>query len=114
MPHLIIEYAQTMNVDARMPAMLDAVHHAAVRTGLFEESHIKVRAIPVRFYRTGGSDDPFVHVQARIHEGRTDAQKAELSEAVLSAVRDQGWSARYLTVEVVEMHKASYRKLTLT
>lgn len=110
MPHLIIEFSQELAGAERIGSMLEAVHHAAAATGLFEESHIRVRAMPFAYYSTGGKREPFVHVQCRIHAGRSAAQKKQLSEAVLSALREQAWSMKVMTVEVVEMDRASYAK----
>lgn len=110
MPHLIIEYSQAQAEADQVEALLDAVHRAAAETGLFEESHIRVRAVPITHYRVGGEREHFVHVQCRIHAGRNEAQKRQLSEAVLSAFREQDWAVKVMTVEVVEMDRSSYAK----
>lgn len=112
MPHLIIQYAQELARDEQVPPMLDAVHEAAASTGLFDESHIRTRAFPVAFYRVGTGRDPFIHAQLRILPGRTPAQKTTLSNAVLAALREQGWAAKVITVEVVDMDGESYAKHT--
>ncbi len=112
MPHLIIEYAQELATAGQVAKMLDAVHDAAYATGLFEQSHIRTRAIPVEFYRTGMSRAPFVHAQLRIHGGRDTTQKRILSDAVLNALRGQGWEAESITVEVVDMDKQTYARHT--
>ena len=110
MPHLIIEFSQDLAEAEQVEAMLDAVHQAAAGTGLFEVSHIRVRAVPVAYYRVGGEREPFIHVQCRIHAGRSEAQERQLSEAVLAAMREQGWPAKVITVEVVEMDRLTYAK----
>lgn len=110
MPHLIIEFAQGQAGDAQVEALLDAVHHAAATTGLFEASHIRVRAYPVAYYRLGGEQRPFIHAQLRIHSGRSLAQRQALSQAILTALHAQQWPAQVITVEVVEMERASYAK----
>jgi 5-carboxymethyl-2-hydroxymuconate isomerase len=110
MPHLIIELPQGLAEVGQVEAMLDDVHRAAADTGLFEESHIRVRAIAVAHYRVGGVREPFIHAQCRIHVGRSEEQRKHLSEAVLSAIREQGWPAKVISVEVVEMDRASYAK----
>lgn len=110
MPHLIIEFSQGQAHDDQVEAMLDAVHHATRGLGLFDESHIRVRAIPVSFYRSGGRKAHFIHAQCRIHDGRTAVQKRALSEAVLASLKAQGWPATVITVEVVELDRASYVK----
>lgn len=110
MPHLIVEYADDLATDDDVIPMLDAVHAAAVSTGLFDETHIKTRAIPVRHYRTGTGHGPFIHAQLRIKAGRTEAQKRELSGAVLAAIRSRDLPAQVITVEVVDMDVATYAK----
>lgn len=110
MPHVIVEFARELASDAQVMAMVDAVHRAVVASGLFEIDHVKTRAIPLMFYRCGTGSDPFMHAQLRIHAGRTDVQKKALSDAVLAALCAQGWPAKVVTVEVVEMNRASYAK----
>lgn len=112
MPHLIIEFSHGQAGDEQVESMLDAVHRAAAETILFDESHIRVRAIPVNFYRIAGRREHFIHAQCRIHPGRTEEQRRELSAAVLKALRQQQWPAPSLTVEVVEMDRATYAKQT--
>ena len=110
MPHLIIEYSESLATPEQVPPLLDAVHEAAVATGLFEESHIRTRAIPVRFYRTGRGTAPFIHAQLRILSGRTEEQKHGLSHAIVHAIRAHGWAAQVITAEVVDMDRATYAK----
>jgi len=110
MPHLIIEYAETTVTDIQVDTMMEAVHDAAVATGLFDEANIKIRAIPLRYYRLGHNGGGFIHVQCRIHTGRSDEQRRQLSEAVLAALCEIPLSVKVTTVEVVEMDSASYTK----
>ncbi len=110
MPHLIIEFSKGLVGAVQVEAMLDNVHRAAVGTALFEESNIRVRAFPVTYYRVGGVSEHFIHVQCRIHAGRSEAQRKQLAEAVLSAIRGQGWPTKVVTVEVVEMDRSTYAK----
>ena len=112
MPHMIIEFSHDLATAERIGNMMDAVHQAALSTGLFEEGHIKIRMIPVQYYRTGKSRDAFIHAQLRIHAGRNSEQKKMLSEAVLVSIRDQHWPVKRLTVEVVDMDRESYSRYT--
>ena len=113
MPHLIIEFARDLADDTQVSALLEAVHQAAAASGLFQLSHIRSRAIPLSFYRAGEDNAGFIHAQLRIHAGRDAAQKQALSSAVLAAIRGQGWPVRSITVEVVEMDRASYSKYSV-
>jgi len=113
MPHLIIEYPQDCVTDVQIESLLDTLHRAALQSGLFDESHIRLRAVPLNHYRSGGKHKSFIHVQCRIHAGRTDDQKRLLSEAILAAIREQALAVAVITVEVVEMDRASYAKYAL-
>ena len=110
MPHLIIEFSRGLATDHQINAMLNAVHEAAAGTDLFDESHIRVRAIPVDYYRVGGKHEPFIHTQCRIHYGRGAEQKRQLSDAVLAAIKAQALIAKSITVEVVDMDRSTYAK----
>jgi len=111
MPHLLIEFSRDLASDAQIAAMLDAIHKAVAATGLFEASHIRVRAYPTHLYRVGGHSKPFIHAQIRIHAGRSAEQKRHLSDVVLKTIRDQQRTAHSITVEVVEMDRVSYSRL---
>lgn len=110
MPHLIIEYSQSLASAQQVESMLDYVHQAVQKNGLFDASHIKIRAHPVTFYRVGGTDECFIHAQLRIKPGRTVQQKKSLSDAVLDALKRLAWPARVITVEVIDMDNESYAK----
>jgi len=110
MPHLIIEYVQTLATDEQVSMLLDTVHHAALASELFPEDHIKTRAVPVKFYRVGSGDEPFIHAQLRIKAGRNEEQKQALSSMVLAAIKSLQWPAKVITVEVVDMDVSSYAK----
>lgn len=112
MPHLIIEFSHELASDERLGSMMQAVHESAFSSGLFEESHIKIRMIPIRYYLTANSRDSFLHAQLRILSGRTPEQKKMLSQAVLAAIQDQHWPVKRITVEVVDMDRDSYFRHT--
>ena len=112
MPHLIIEFSRGQAAAPQVEALLDAAHRAAVASGLFEEGHIRVRASELEYFRVGGRADHFIHLQCRIHSGRDAGQRAQLSRALLAALQGQQWPAASITVEVVEMERATYAKYT--
>jgi len=112
MPHMIIEFSQELASDERIGSMMDAIHQAALSTGLFEESHIKVRMLPIQYYITNKVRDSFIHAQLRILSGRSTEQKKILSETVLASIKDQHWPVKRITVEVVDMDSDSYSRYT--
>ena len=113
MPHLVIEYSEDVAEQADIDAIVDAAHDGAMDSGLFPEYDIKTRAIGYRHHRTGQTRDSFVHVTVHLLDGRSDAQKSELGEAVLARLLPLLPRVASVGVEIVDMHRASYRKRVL-
>ena len=86
MPHCIIDYSQDVAAQLDIDTLIEAVHLGAMDSGLFPEYDIKTRAIEFAQHRTGQTRDSFVHVAVHLLDGRSDEQKAGLSEAVLARI----------------------------
>jgi 5-carboxymethyl-2-hydroxymuconate isomerase len=111
MPHLIIEYSDNLNCD--IPLLMEAVYNAAVKSGVMVSEDIKVRAHPYTHFRLAHNQQQFVHVSCRLLAGRTQQQKTGLSEIIrqkLSKILPDIYS---LSVEIVDMEPASYKKRLL-
>jgi len=113
MPHLIIEYSADVADQVAIRDIVDAAHDGAMSSELFPEYDIKTRAIAYRDHRTGQTRDSFVHVTVRLLDGRSDEQKAMLGEAVLGCIEPLLPRVASVGVEIVDMHRASYRKRVL-
>ena len=109
MPHCVIEHAASLDAGALVPA----VFAAAKSAGLFEPdgADIKVRAIAYDHYLTGPAKSDFVHVSIRLLSGRTVEQKQLLSQAVLAQLQTLALPRCSLTVEVIDIERASYAKV---
>ncbi len=108
-PHCIIEHSQTLMANS----LLDAVHQVAINSALFQSDDIKSRAIAYEHYFSAKQGQNFVHVTVKILSGRELAQRSHLSEMILQALRQLNLTAVSLTVEVVEIERASYAKLVV-
>lgn len=64
----------------------------------------------MRHYRAGAAQETFIHVEVRLLSGCNEAQKKQLGELVLDAMRGQGWGADQASVEIVDMDRDSYAK----
>ena len=113
MPHLIIEYSDDVAGQVEIGAIVDAAHQGAMSSGLFPEYDIKTRATGYRDHRTGQTRDSFVHVTVRLLDGRSDEQKAALADVVLAQIEPLLGQVASVGVEIVDMHRASYRKRVL-
>jgi 5-carboxymethyl-2-hydroxymuconate isomerase len=113
MPHCVIEYSEGVDDAVDIDALVAAVHAGALESDLFPEYDIKTRAVGYRHHRTGQTRDSFVHVTVHLLDGRSDAQKAMLSEKVLARIEPMLPQVVSVGVEIVDMHRASYRKRVL-
>ena len=116
MPHLVIDYADSLAPSLDMDAIMDDLHAAAMQSGLFKETDIKVRAESWRHWRLAGNQAPLAHkhgfVNLHCHqlEGRSDDDKSRLADILMEALKPQCEAAREVSVEIVEITRATYRK----
>ncbi len=113
MPHCVIEYSQGVTERVSVESLMAAVHDAAFSSGLFPEYDIKTRVIEYEHHRTGQTNDSFLHVAVHLLSGRDDDQKADLSGRVLAGIEPLLPDIASVGVEIVDMHRASYRKRVL-
>lgn len=109
MPHCIVEHSASLNSELILPL----VFSGAMESELFEidGSDIKVRSIIYHSYLTGPEKTDFIHVTLKILSGRTVEQKQVLSKSVLSQLQKLELKSCSLTVEVMDIERASYSKL---
>ena len=113
MPHCIIEYSSDVADQVSIEDLVDATHQGALSSELFPEYDIKTRALAYQRHQTGSTRDSFVHVTVRLLSGRSDTQKADLSEKVLAHIEPILPDVVSVGVEICDMHRASYRKQVL-
>ncbi|NDL72023.1 5-carboxymethyl-2-hydroxymuconate Delta-isomerase [Vreelandella alkaliphila] len=108
MPHCIVEHSASLDGELILPL----VFSGAMKSALFEAdgSDIKVRSIAYQRYLTGQAASDFVHVVLKILAGRTLEQKKMLSTSVLAQLKKLELPRGSLTVEVVDIERASYSK----
>lgn len=110
MPHCLIEYSESLTEQQSVQSMMEAVFDAVEQSGLFERSHIRVRATAFADYLLASPDEGFVHVTIKLHQGRNPEQRKQLSSELLQALLNLGFSKTSITVETVEMDTPSYSK----
>ena len=113
MPHCVIEYCSEVADQCSISKLMSAVHDGALSSGLFPEYDIKTRAIVYEQHRTGRTQDSFVHVNLHLLSGRDDDQKGDLAERVLASLSPLLPQVVSISVEIIDMHRASYRKRVL-
>ena len=113
MPHIIIEYSAGVEKQIDIGRLMEAAHNGAMASELFPEYDIKTRACAYQHHRTGQTTDSFVHITLHLLSGRSDEQKAQLSEGVLAAIEPLLPEVVSVGVEICDMHRDSYRKRVL-
>ena len=117
MPHIIIEYSANLEADVAPQALVDALHKAALATGVFPLGGLRTRAARRDVYRIadGDPDNAFVAVSARIGAGRDAPTRLRVAQALMGALEEavRGPFARRglgLTVDVEEIDPAASLK----
>jgi len=110
MPHLIVEYSANIEADVAPQRLLDEFHAAALATGVSEPVGVRTRLARRDYYKLGedGGDNAFVHIVARLRQGRTTEQKKMLLAALMEQANitlAPAFAARplALTIEVHEI-----------
>ncbi|MCC2616838.1 5-carboxymethyl-2-hydroxymuconate Delta-isomerase [Aestuariibacter halophilus] len=116
MPHCVIEASQSLVDQFGADTLVEAVHQSAADSGLFDPEDIKTRLMPIAHYRCGSGSGrlAFIHCIVRIMPGRSEQQKAMLSNTVLNGLLSLSQQRVSLTVEVLDIDRACYSKRVLT
>lgn len=113
MPHCVIEYARSLEARASAEQMCRAVHQAVLDTALFTEASIRVRALAFAGALVGGQVDiPFVHVQAYLFAGRSDAQRQAFAQAIEAALLATLGTPLSISVNPIAINQNTYRQVT--
>ena len=110
MPHMVIFYASKVAEETNIQDLVQNVWNASEATGLFDPKAIKVRAVPVEHFLTANTDQPFVHVDAKLFIGRTFEQKQDMIKKVFDSVDALVAPEVSISVEAIDMDKPNYIK----
>ena len=87
MPHLIVEYSANLNNQIDIFKLVETVHHAALRTGVFEVAAIRTRAASRDYYviADGHRDNAFVAIFVRVAPGRPPETRRRVGQEIFDA-----------------------------
>jgi 5-carboxymethyl-2-hydroxymuconate isomerase len=90
MPHLTIEYSANLDEVIDLRNLLETLHAAALKTGIFPLGGIRIRVEPRDVYliADGHPENAFIHLTARIGQGRDAATKRRAGEAIFATLCD--------------------------
>lgn len=113
MPHFIIDCSENVLSGTTQEDVISAIHKVAVSSGLFTENDIKVRMRPFEIYLVGGKKVDFIHVFGSIMQGRTEAQRAALSKAMVGKLKALFPAVPFIAMNVDEFEKSTYCNLNM-
>ncbi len=88
MPHITVEYSANLEAQISPRRLVDAIHRAALATGVFPIGGLRTRAERRDIYAVadGDPDNAFVAVVARIGEGRDTASRKRVAEELMAVL----------------------------
>ena len=120
MPHVIVEYSDNLSDSVDLEALADNLHEVALASGLMDLAAMRTRFAPRHIYRIADRhpDNSFMHIVARLREGRDKNDLRALAQSLLTVARealDAGNPLRpyALTVEIHEITQFTVRHNTV-
>ena len=88
MAHAIVEYAANLEEKIDLEGLVDQVHDACIKTGVFPLSGMRTRAARRETYKIadGNVDACFVHLQLKLGPGREEAVKKKAMEEIFDSL----------------------------
>ncbi|ENC6730792.1 5-carboxymethyl-2-hydroxymuconate isomerase [Vibrio navarrensis] len=113
MPHLVLEYSNSVEERINVPGLLEDLHQVALDCGLFDKPSVKSRTLRCHHWLVGEEGDSvdFIHVSFDLLSGRGEEQKRELSRQLMAVLQEQASHVRSLTVNIRDMDKACFQKV---
>lgn len=114
MPHIIVEYAATLAEKHDLDALCKELFEAAMSTSAFDTAKdIKVRTLPATHWFQQVDNPSFAHITVRLLEGRTLAQKQEVTSTLLEAAASCLTDVGSISVDIKEIERATYERRML-
>lgn len=91
MPHVIVEYSANLAGAVEIRPLLQALHEAAIQTGVFPAGGVRTRAERREEFivADGRPEAAFVHVMLRIGAGRDAPTKKRAADSVFAVLCDR-------------------------
>lgn len=111
MPHIILEYSESLDGPIDMECLLGALHDSLAAQGI-EKARIKTRGVPVAHAFVGekGKAGTMMHATLLLLEGRDIATKKQLGDALHGVLKKASAKSPVcaVTLEIRDMVKDTY------
>lgn len=108
MPHFVIDCSENILSIKDAGEIIQSVYDTAESTHLFDVGDIKVRINPFKYYTIGNTKDDFIHIFANIMEGRTTAQKSNLSKRIVASLKAMFPEVPIISINIRDFEKSTY------
>jgi len=90
MPHIIIEYNQSVSQAFEADKLIAAIHHTAMGLDALPIGGIRTRGYQSDAARVGdGADENgFIYITIRLGHGRSEAVKKDIGETIFAVLKD--------------------------
>jgi len=104
MPHVLIDHSANLADHLDVDELVGVVHAAVIATGVAPSDATRTRARAADHVRVGDGDPAniYVAITVRMARGRSPAETETVVDALMTAVEDNGGTARALTAQGVE------------
>ena len=117
MPHVVVHYSANLT-ELDQPKLLEDLNTALMKTELFSVNDIKSRIFKDEVFLVGlgQTQEAYLHLKLYLLDGRTEAQKQGLGEALLRKLEQQTYFKSVpqfpiqLCVEMIDIPKQNYFK----
>lgn len=110
MPHATLEFSEGIEQTHDVQAICDQLFVALAEHPEFDPSTLKIRATPVPYSRIGTEPQTFIHATLLLMQGRDEETRAELNAIILDVLAASAPTVGSITVQDVEMTRATYAK----
>ncbi len=113
MPHVVIDYSENLSAQVSPSALLENVHQSLLQSELFSPDSIRLRAKSFEDFCLGAEKQNFLHVCIKLFAGRSDQQKAQLTQLVSSQLQQLSLADVIVSCECVDIDKECYQQFSL-
>jgi len=114
MPQVVIEFSKGLEQSHDIQALCENLFEAlAAEDEVTDPSTVKIRARPVEFFRNGTEPPSFAHATLLLLDGRDEATRKHLNHRILGVMEAALSDVGSLSVQDVEMSRATYAKRVL-
>jgi 5-carboxymethyl-2-hydroxymuconate isomerase len=121
MPHLTVEYSANLKKKVDIQKLVEAVHQAALHTGVFEVAAVRTRAAGREHFvvADGHRDNAFVAIAVRVAPGRSPETRKRLGQEIFDTACNflkevYAATPMAISLEVLEIdNTAAFRKKNL-